>query len=643
MSHLNDSVVNDGGQGGNPSSVNGQAVGGLHFWLEGKPCNVVKDDPATNTVTYEGADGREHTGVREQCTVATSTNEAESVPLDGFLVDVFSADGRQAVALATEALATAAVGRELADSSYSIDDGHICCPGPDPKAPSIRLADFDARIVEEIKRHGPDGVSTLFKIRATHAGRGRVAEITITAEQFMRMNWISSLGAEFRILCGERLMVAKLRSAIQLLSFKAGYTRVTEYTRLGWAEHDGKDVYIHAQGGIGTAGPIEGIRSVGLEELEVYWLPPAATGDELQGAFDAHWRIWDLARTRAPGIRAAIALTAMLPFRAVLGPFNSVTHLAGASGVFKTGLARLAAQHHAAGIRTLEGGIPASWDNNANGLQAKMYKCGDALLLIDDLKSDLQHREQVRTANAVLEMVGNLTGRTTMTRDRDLAPGLNPRGAVISTGETNPTIRSALARALVAEIAEGDIDFALLKELGRAGDAGLFATLVASYIQWLAGHRGDVLAEHRRLTEQVLEQLGDFPPGVHPRHPRAAAGPLAAYEIFLRQFAVPQGLITQADADLCLSRALSSLIDLVKSQVDLQEVTRPGRRFLQYIAAALRSGKAYLLNKKDRNLEPRFPAECGWIKQHLFQGTDKAFRRPEDGNLPRTELSCPAG
>jgi hypothetical protein len=55
-------------------------------------------------------------------------------------------------------------------------------------------------------------------------------------------------------------------------------------------------------------------------------------------------------------------------------------------------------------------------------------------------------------------------------------------------------------------------------------------------------------------------------------------------------------------------------------------VTGPGLRLLQYIAAALRSGKAYLLNMQDRNLEPKFPAECGWIKQHLFQGTDKMFK-----------------
>src|SRR5262249_21588940 len=153
------------------------------------------------------------------------------------------------------------------------------------------------------------------------------------------------------------------------------------------------------------------------------------------------------------------------------------------------------------------------------------------------------------------------------------------------------------------------------------GDAGLFAMLMASYIQWLVARREEILGAHRWLTEKVLEQLGDFPPGVHPRHPRAAAGPLAAYEVFLRQFAVPPGPVAPAAADLCLGRALYSLIDLVRAQVELQEVAGPAQRLLRYVEAALASSKAYLLNKKDRNLEPQFPAECGWIKQHLFQGT----------------------
>jgi hypothetical protein len=356
--------------------------------------------------------------------------------------------------------------------------------------------------------------------------------------------------------------------------------------------------------------------------LAGYWLPDAATGDRLQVAFDSHLAIWRLPKGKSLGSQAAAALTALMPFRAVLGPFNSTAHIGGASGTYKTSIARLSIQHFAAGISGVQATLPASWLDSACGLQAKLHECGDSLLLIDDLKADLKYQELIETANLILESQGNLTGRDTMRRDRNLNPTLNPRGSVISTGEADPTVRSALARGLVIEIGSAaDVDFSMLVRLAQAGDDGLLAGLMSSYLQWVAARRAEILAEHKRLTVEIRGKLGDFP-GVHPRHPNAAAELLAAYEIFIRRFAVEKGLIAKADADACLASARRILIDLVAVQVEVQEESKPGRQFCEYIGAPMRAGKLYLRNKLNPDVPPEYPEACGWESHGSPQARD---------------------
>src|SRR5262249_13764393 len=111
-----------------------------------------------------------------------------------------------------------------------------------------------------------------------------------------------------------------------------------------------------------------------------------------------------------------------------------------------------------------------------------------------------------------------------------------------------------------------------------------------------------------------------------PRHPNAAAELPAAYTILLKRFAIEKGLITPTDADTRLVHARKILVELVEDQGEAQEETKPGRKFCEYLGAALRAGECFLRNKLDADLPPDLPEACGWEKHHLFQGTDRSFR-----------------
>jgi hypothetical protein len=99
---------------------------------------------------------------------------------------------------------------------------------------------------------------------------------------------------------------------------------------------------------------------------------------------------------------------------------------------------------------------------------------------------------------------------------------------------------------------------------------------------------------------------------------------LAAYSIFQR-FAVASGLISQVDSDGCLGRALQILTKLVSEQADGQEETKPGRKFCEYVGAALRAGRLFLRSKRYEDGHPEYPEACGWEKYHLFQGTARSL------------------
>jgi hypothetical protein len=495
---------------------------------------------------------------------------------------------------------------------------------PKAKGGGLQPANFTALITRMIVRIDAGGERVRYVIEAAHES-GHQRAIIVESDKFASLSWAYALGPEFAVDPG-RDTKDLFRHAVQIQSHAAGIKKVVEYTSMGWAKHDGADIYCHA-GGVIASGPVKGVEVVLPSQLATYRLPaPTEDRETLVRCFEAHLRIGRLGTNLKPGARAARVFVAMLPWRAVLQPFNTTIHLGGPSGNYKTSAAQLAVQHFSGMIKGRICSPIASWRDTDNAILGLLYHAKDCITLVDDLKEDTDRPK----AERVLQSVGDLKGRGRMSRDQQLMEGQSPRGAVISTGEIDPCTTSTLGRTLAAEVMLGDLTSVDLAACQQDADAGLYAQLMANYIRHVAGDRDAILADHARLAAKHREKIGEIP-GSHPRHVEAIADLLAAYQLFLR-WATKLGLIGHAEAETQFASIWADLYELGKAQSPRQQEAKPGRKFLELLASALASGRCHLTSVQS-GVEPAERQEAsGWHWEPDIKNPAEGRWRPGPGS-----------
>lgn len=478
-------------------------------------------------------------------------------------------------------------------------------------------ANFDARIVEELIRHECGAARRQYRIRAT---RGDVvAEAVVDAKDYESMDWVAEqLGANWLIKSG-REAKGFVRETIQESSIEAGIPQRECYTSLGWIERDGRPYYLHAGGAIGADGAVDLVEVDLQPALSRYRLPdPPSDPDSLRGCVAACFGLLDLAKPGRAGSRGAAAVLATIPWRSVLGPIDATVHLSGGTGTRKTSAARLAYQHHAVGVE-VDDRLSAAWNSTPGSLQRYAYDCNCSLLVIDELTGE----RAVATATEFIQNQGNLKGRDRMDRQFRLAPSLDPRCGVLSTGEADPTRQSALGRMLTARFTRETIDLPTLSACQADAAAGKYAGAMAAYLRWLAeGDRlATVRAEQRALAAEITKAVRDATEGkdVHPRHPAIVAELASAYRFFLR-FAVECGAIGEVGAAAYMSTVEDYLVELATDQADTQAESNPARQFLSMLASGLTSGRYHVKVAGSDNAPTHYPTACGWHKDWVYQG-----------------------
>ncbi|MBV8557065.1 MAG: DUF927 domain-containing protein, partial [Planctomycetaceae bacterium] len=485
---------------------------------------------------------------------------------------------------------------------------------------ATRLANFTARIVRDVVRHEAGDIRRQVRIAATHAD-GTTAATVVDASQFAAMGWVEDgLGPKFAVTAGKGHR-DHVRAAIQLLSVRDGFDAETVHTSLGWVEHHGRTLYLHAGGCLAHDGTGDDVRVEADAALGRYALPdPPGSRHDVAGAITAVRGLLDLGRAARPAARHVAAILATLPWRAVLGPLDTSVHFSGPTGTFKTTTALLALDHFAPGSGA--GRVSVTWGATPNALQRHAYDCRDSLLVIDELTGETA----VETATEFFQCQGNLKARARMTRDLRIAPGLDPRGTVLSTGEADPGRRSALGRMLTVRFTRETVDVAILSRCQHDAAAGRYARAMAAYIRWLAapGRLAATRAELRLLVERIAGEIRADPANrdVHPRHPAAVAELVAAYTLFLR-FAAEAGGVPQLTADAYLATVRGSLIELMRDQAETHRESDPACRFVALLKAGLSSERFHLQDTDSDNAPEPFAAVCGWHKDWLYQGNDR--------------------
>ncbi len=471
---------------------------------------------------------------------------------------------------------------------------------------TIAVDNFAARIVREVQR--TDGLETrfLFEIEGWLGNGEPLPRALVTAREFAGLNWICEHWGSRALVYPGQAAKDHCRAAIQMMS---NPERAVIYAHLGWTEIDSKPVFIHAGGGIGGAGAVDGIEVDPGTALAGFVLPEPPAPDEVAGIIRD---VLTLPGTLAPD--AIVWPLLLYVLGAPLGHSPFSLYLAGGSGARKTSLALVAQSFF--GYRDAE--PPISWEATANALEGAAFTAKDVALLVDDFAPTGDPRAQdelKRKAARVLRSQGNKTGRLRMRADGTLAGDRPPRGSLIVTGEDLPPGNSVRARCLFIEVKPedskrgipGDVNLAALSEAQEKARNGHYAEMMAAWIRWLAPR----LTQAQEFLRERIEKLRPQWATVHGRTTDAVARLQAVWEIF-SDFAIEARAVTRAEAQAYQDRLVAALNTVAEAQASIQKHADPAERFTELLQSLFSSGRAHLLDKNDESIPPSDPGKWGW-------------------------------
>lgn len=469
----------------------------------------------------------------------------------------------------------------------------------------VYLTNFTARIVAEVTRDDGAERRRVFAIEGTIGGGG-IFEFDVPAERFAGMGWpVEFMGVGAIVSPGQSIK-DHTRAAIQHLS--KGAQRRVVYLHLGWCVIDGKPVYLHAGGAIGTGGMVEGVEVSPPGDLANYILPAPPDADALKEAVRASLDLINFKPERL----AVSLLTAM--YRAPLGSCAFSLHVAGSTGALKSSTTAAILSH----FGTFDDkSLPGSWMSTDNSTEALAFAAKDVPFVIDDFApagtaNDVQRLHA--KAERVMRGAGNQQGRGRLMSDTSFRTTKYPRGLVISTGEDIPNGQSIRARTWIVEVRRGEVTSKELAKIQRLAAAGVYARAMSGYLQWLAGR---IEAERKAIKGRV-QQLRDgaIDATAHLRTPVIAAELRVGLEVFCR-FAVECGAITQAEAGAHVAHAVGVLAKTAGAQATYQRDSDPVNRFLSLLGSALASGDAHIASAAAKihlpeDEVPANPDAWGW-------------------------------
>ncbi len=468
----------------------------------------------------------------------------------------------------------------------------------------IPLSNFAAQIiVEEI--HDDDAErKTYFTIEGTLSDGNPLPEILVPADQYNALKWpIENWGSQAVIYAGTSK--DHLRAAIQLLS--GNVPQRTIYTHCGWREIGGQWVFLHNDGGIGTEGPVSGVRVALDGRIGNFQLTDPPTGKELIECVHASLQIFDL----APITIAAPIFSAI--FRAPLGEMvtNDISiFLTGRTGGQKTELSALAQAHYGSNFDGRH--LPGSWQSTDNSLEREAFLLKDGVFVVDDyvpLGTSAETAKLNRKADRLLRGQANSAGRSRLRPDGGKGAEYHPRGVIISSGEDLPRGQSLRARLFAIEVTPGDVDLQKLTEAQENAASGLLAQAMAGYVQWLAPQvnkfKETLPARQKELRD--LARTGDVQ---HDRAPDIRASLALGFEMFL-EFAQAVGAITEEEKAKLWQDGWDALTAAAKAQKTLQAEEDFADKFVELLTDAFSAGRAHLVDAKTGGV-PKNAEYWGW-------------------------------
>jgi len=161
---------------------------------------------------------------------------------------------------------------------------------------------------------------------------------------------------------------------------------------------------------------------------------------------------------------------------------NYVPYLYGPTGTFKTTIAIAGLCH----FGEFDPDKLSNFEDTANSLEKRSFILKDVLMLLDDFHpssriADAQIKEGI--AQRMIRASSNHTGRSRLNADSTEKGRYEPRGILMITGEEIPSVQSTLARVLLIQIGNGDIEKSKLSAFQQKSQ--LLPHAMSSFIHWV--------------------------------------------------------------------------------------------------------------------------------------------------------------
>lgn len=373
----------------------------------------------------------------------------------------------------------------------------------------------------------------------------------------------------------------------------------TIFEHTGFRTINGELVYLHQGGAIGTGKDI----SVDLSEISLERYKFTNKQYDLKECIELSLSILDVAKKKIT--TPLIALTYLSPLRSIFLnkniPLGFVTWISGESGSQKSSLSALILSHFGDFERD---NLPGGFKDTVNSIEKKAFTLKDTLFAIDDYypsKSQTESKKMDAVAESLFGLYGDRQARSRMRQDgQTVKMGFCARGMCTVTGESFPSFaESRTARALIIEMARGDIDLQLLSKIQSEKDK--LSYCMKGYIQYIIDNKDNIqkncktkFIEYRNKANQNL---------AHGRIPEIIASEYIGIELFY-EYAKEKGVITEEKMKQMKEDAWKILMEIAIKQSSKTEENRTDNMFFEAAQELLASNKIYLKNYKNYMREP---------------------------------------
>jgi len=200
----------------------------------------------------------------------------------------------------------------------------------------------------------------------------------------------------------------------------------------------------------------------------------------------------------------------------------------------------------------------------------------------------------------------------------EMRPEYFPRSFTISSGEDLPRGASIRARMICIELEPNEIRLDVLTAIQTKAAAGVLASCMAGYLQWLAPQLDEM---KKNIPARIIALRDEFSAlsKSHGRTPTTAASLFIGFESFFA-YALESGAMEPAEAERLKAECRAAFVSLGEEQGRLLETEDLVNRFFELLQSAISSGRAFLAGIDGG--EPNAPERWGWRRETRGQSEE---------------------